>query len=375
MANWSVDAVDETLIEKIYEAAFIPERWNDVLQKLADVSGGVSAAVIVYNGLIQPRWRSTPLIDEVLTGYCTSDAWKVSELTPYMLNVPPAAFFYDADYFPGEVLSRDLMRAPLKALGIGNQLGTLMRMPTGENVCITIELSVNSTRPGNQLMDGLAGLRPHLARTGLMAARLGLERAQAAVSVLASMGLPAAVLAQNGRVLAANTLLESANGSVIFTAMGKLALRHRAANMLFQEGLSQAARNTVVRSIPVRSDGGNAPCIVHILPITGAAHDIFDNAATAVVITPVNGANAPDTVMLHGLFDLTPAEARLAQHLVEGRSTGGAADALGVSITTIRSQLSAIFSKTGTKRQSELTSLLSSLGSIKGGEGSKPRSG
>ena len=122
-------AVQEALVERIYEAAFIPERWDDVLQSLAEIVGGVSGAPLIYHGVKQPRWRSTPLIDEVLSGYCTSDAWQKSELTTYMVNVPPADFFYDADYFPEELLKRDRMRAPLRQLGIGNQLGTLMPMP------------------------------------------------------------------------------------------------------------------------------------------------------------------------------------------------------------------------------------------------------
>jgi DNA-binding CsgD family transcriptional regulator len=53
-------------------------------------------------------------------------------------------------------------------------------------------------------------------------------------------------------------------------------------------------------------------------------------------------------------FGLTPAEARLAVHLVTGKSLRSAAAKLGISYETARSQLKNIFNKTGTGRQAEL---------------------
>ncbi len=47
-------------------------------------------------------------------------------------------------------------------------------------------------------------LRPHLARSALMSARLQLERARIASETLASLGLPALVINEHGKVLAAN---------------------------------------------------------------------------------------------------------------------------------------------------------------------------
>jgi len=53
-------------------------------------------------------------------------------------------------------------------------------------------------------------------------------------------------------------------------------------------------------------------------------------------------------------FGLTPAEARLAVHLVTGESLRSAAAKLSISYETARSQLKNIFNKTGTCRQAEL---------------------
>jgi DNA-binding CsgD family transcriptional regulator len=58
--------------------------------------------------------------------------------------------------------------------------------------------------------------------------------------------------------------------------------------------------------------------------------------------------------LLHRHFSLTPAEARLALHLVAGETLRSAAVNLGISYETARSCLKNIFKKTGTCRQAEL---------------------
>jgi DNA-binding CsgD family transcriptional regulator len=51
----------------------------------------------------------------------------------------------------------------------------------------------------------------------------------------------------------------------------------------------------------------------------------------------------------------------LAQHLARGESLEEIAPRVGVKISTARSQLATIFSKTGVKRQPKLVALLSRL--------------
>lgn len=58
------------------------------------------------------------------------------------------------------------------------------------------------------------------------------------------------------------------------------------------------------------------------------------------------------------LYKITPAEARLAARLAALRSVEEAADDLGISVSTARTQLKTVFGKTGTRSQSELLMLL-----------------
>ena len=58
--------------------------------------------------------------------------------------------------------------------------------------------------------------------------------------------------------------------------------------------------------------------------------------------------------LLRSHFGLTPAEARLALHLVAGETLRSAEVKLNISYETARTHLKNIFSKTGTSRQAEL---------------------
>jgi DNA-binding CsgD family transcriptional regulator len=67
----------------------------------------------------------------------------------------------------------------------------------------------------------------------------------------------------------------------------------------------------------------------------------------------------PSQSRLIETFGVTPAEAKLITHLVDGLTLTAAAEALGVSRNTARTQLSSIFTKTGVNRQSQLVKLVS----------------
>jgi DNA-binding CsgD family transcriptional regulator len=69
----------------------------------------------------------------------------------------------------------------------------------------------------------------------------------------------------------------------------------------------------------------------------------------------------PSEARLRQLFDLTPAEARLAQALARGDALEEVAVKLKIKMTTARTQLAAIFAKTQTRRQAGLVAILSRL--------------
>ncbi len=81
-----------------------------------------------------------------------------------------------------------------------------------------------------------------------------------------------------------------------------------------------------------------------------------------MIATPVDRSVVPTAEVLQALFDLTPAESKVARAIAEGKTIEAIALSSGLSRETIRTQVAAVLSKTGLKRQAELVALLSGKG-------------
>jgi DNA-binding CsgD family transcriptional regulator len=86
-----------------------------------------------------------------------------------------------------------------------------------------------------------------------------------------------------------------------------------------------------------------------------------------VWIVPCSGQVTP-VDKLGQLFELTPAEIRLLQHIVDGKSLREAAAGLHISLHTARTQLKTIFRKTGRRTQGQLLTLANRMATIRTNE-------
>lgn len=68
--------------------------------------------------------------------------------------------------------------------------------------------------------------------------------------------------------------------------------------------------------------------------------------------------------LLRSVYRLTPAEVRLAEQLLQGRRPAEAAEALGVSIHTIRTYLKRLYHKVGARTQATLVRRLLQVASV-----------
>ncbi len=250
----------------------------------------------------------------------------------------------------------------MRPRGLGRGAATGIPFPSGDTLIFSIERAYARGPASRATLDRLDALRPHLARAALLAARLQLERARTAAAALAWLGLPAAVLGLRGNVMAMNTLFDALVPDVARDRRERVTLANPAGDALLAQALAaESAHLGVVRSIPLAAENDRPPMIVHLLPVRGSAHDLFGGAGSVVIVTPVELREVPGAEVLQGLFDLTPAEARVARGIGSAKRVDEIAMALGVSPETVRSQLKTVLSKTGLGRQAELSALLAGL--------------
>jgi len=82
---------------------------------------------------------------------------------------------------------------------------------------------------------------------------------------------------------------------------------------------------------------------------------------SVVILIDLAVTPRPSAAALQKIFDLTPAEARLAIEMACGKSPEEIAVAANVAVGTVRKQLASVFVKTNTHRQVELVALLARL--------------
>ncbi len=351
------------LVDKIYECSFVPEFWPRLLDALADLIEARGGSLLVGKGA-STYWSASD-INRDRTERCVHENWLArGTFAARLFGARHPGFITEDDAFTREELEVEpLYRDFLRPGGVGWGAATVLPMATGEKVILAINRLYERGPVERHFVDKLDALRPHLARAILMSARLQLEHARAASETLGCLGLPAVVLNERGKALAANDLMKNAAGFVSWLARDHIALTDKTADQMLRSALDaiDAMPAVGVRSFPVRAPDGDGTLVAHVVPIRLTARDIFVRCAAALVLTPMAAPSAPPVELVQSLFDLTPAEARVARKLVSGDSIDEMADASGVSRNTIRTHVRCVLQKTGCNRQSEVVALLSGV--------------
>jgi DNA-binding CsgD family transcriptional regulator len=350
------------LIDLIYECAFVPDLWPEVLAKLVQLDGALSGWLCISNGNVI-RWAASSEEARADLRPLMESGWiPRSERFNRLLRAKQTGFIPDSTlYMPEEMRDDPAYRDMLYPRGMGWASATAIALPTGDDMVIALERAYDQGSASSAVLETLNEVHAHLARASLVAARLQLERAQAATQALALLGIPALVFADNGKTLAANQLIETLSGFILWRAEDRIGLKDTRADALLRDAIATVDRDDTpsVRSFPVRHAG--AAMIAHVVPIRGAAREIFFRCAAMLMLTPVTRPEAPSVDLIRSLFDLTPAEARVARSLAAGQTVKGIAAESGTSANTVRSHVKVVLTKVGYSRQSDVVALLNGL--------------
>jgi DNA-binding CsgD family transcriptional regulator len=178
------------------------------------------------------------------------------------------------------------------------------------------------------------------------------------------------VVSVNGRVLFLNHMAQEfiAAASGLAIVAGVLTATDPMANDRLVDRIKHAAQCEVGRcrssngdAVKVtRTEGSPLMLLVVPLPQPEVCAAPFEPGAMLLITDP-DRRRRPIGRHLIDWFGLSQAEATLAVQLAEGARLDSLAQQRRVRISTLRSQLSAILSKTGTTRQPELVKLLHQL--------------
>ena len=349
---------DDAFHDIIYEAALLPERWVDVLDRLAGIAGAIGSGLHTASAYGQ-NYVSSPAIRPVIDAWIRSGII-VNPRSEYLVPLQEPRFFTDEDAVPRYVLEHDPYYAVIREAGAGWCVGTTVRSADADTVIVSIERAFAKGPVPREAVEQLDALRPHLARAVLLTARIGLERARASLDAMAAAGLPACVLTATGRVLLANDGMRDLEPIARVGAADRLRLAEPGARARL-DALLAGGLNGSGGSLPIRGAEASGAAILHLVPFRRDARDLFSGASWLLYAVRPRPDATPGAELLCGLFDLTPAEARVVRAMMEGLDVGRIAARQGVQANTVRAQLKSVFAKTGVNGQVQLVRLLGAL--------------
>lgn len=350
-------------VAMLYEAAVVPEVWPGAIESLARIAGCTGGLLFSHSDR-GTNWVTCEPFAHVFQRFMEQGWMNRNARMAGLLAHGGVGFVTDHDLFTDQDLEQiPLYRDFMRPEGYGWGTATHVRASTGESIVFTLERKFELGPVSRRDVAVLDGIRPHLARAAVLASKLQMQRAQASLDSFERAGSPAALIGGHGNVIAANPSFETLSGQVAIRARDRIALGDDRANSLLEKALSELAVDHLgdTRSIPVPRRDNNPAFIIHVLPIRRQARDIFSRAQAMLVVTTSDRSLRIEASILCELYDLTRAEAAVANGLLDGLSIDQIVAERGVKRETVRTQVKQVLAKTGCQSQADFIRRLAPL--------------
>jgi DNA-binding CsgD family transcriptional regulator len=352
----------DSFIDRIYEAAIVPETWPELLDAISAPAQAVGGVLFTAN-LHYQGWTASPDFAPLFQDFLATGWGERNQRRQRGLERMLRGFFTDLDLFTQAEIDADPSYDYLRSKGCGLCAALAAPVPSGDVIAFGWERSLTIGPYEPETLDAFNRLAPHLQRAALIAGRLGLEKARVAAETMRAIGLPAAVLSHSSRLLVANDLFAPLIPAVVQDRAARVAFADPRADAQFEQIFERLRRGQLIadqaQSLPIAAQEDRPPMVAHVVPIRRRAEDVFSAASCMLAVTPLSSWASPPAALIQGLFDLTPSEARVAQAIAAGDQPADIARRQGVCVDTVRSHMKGVFAKTGTSRQAELALLLS----------------
>jgi DNA-binding CsgD family transcriptional regulator/PAS domain-containing protein len=360
-----------SLIQMIYDAALEDTLWPSVIHELALLVNAEDS--LLFSPYLVENNPLSPL--SVLSPYDHADinSWNAYSSYFWQSNVWEQGYRKMGMQTSGCIIQGDqvIERSAFRQTEMYCDFLKPMHSGMGVNlVAILFDESTSDQSPQMQLSlckpsfaeaftqqdeHLLLHLIPHLQRALRIRWKMANEQQirQLREQALDQMANPILLLDAAGRIIYANfkaelLLRKVGNPTVIH---GQLCSLNAYENNTIKEALRLAL--TGVGST-LRFDN-NSPCIATFSPITVTRGEYLNTSGRVMVI--FDELNKPTHENLEGfakLYKLTTAETRVLNQILQSQSTKEITESLKISMTTLRTQLRALFIKTQTKNQREL---------------------
>lgn len=356
------------LIGDLYEAAIRQEDFLDVLQSTTEAVGATWFHMFSWDPVNAcPRFSVySPGIDwdPIITRY--EQYYGALDPRRNLVERAPAGTLVCCQ---DHISERDVAQSEfyqdyqIPTAGLRYLMGTRLTRPGSSETLLGL-LRASGRRPySDEERETAASLIPHLHRAiNLWQDAKALHRdAALGTELMEQLDLAVFALDKEGRVVFSNQAGEAllSAGTALRLRHGRLAAPHAPDNEALLAAILRVARSRRGESMALRNPAGAShDLFLSIAGIPGQTLTTFGSAS--VLITARTRGKTPLVTarQLQQAFGLTPAEAAVAEALIEGTSPEDYANTKGVSPNTVRYQVRAILSKTNSRSQVKAVSTM-----------------
>ena len=355
------------LVDSIYEAAVLPSLWPGVIEKVAAATGSFGGSLFTVgpnHSAVAASENCVEHLDALLKGHWSA----INIRAQRVVAMAEMGFVSDEDFAsPQEIAHHPIYTEFLRPRGLGWTAATHI-MGVDEDIAIfSIDRRHAQGAFDRDAIAFLDTLRPHISRAVLLSSKFQAQAVNGSLQGLQTVGIPAAALDARGRVRLMNAPFSRLQSQICAGALDQIRVADEAANRLLRQALAEADRHDgAPMSIGVRGTAEEPPFVLHLTPLRGQGRDVFSGIAFIVAIVPLTQPGLPFRMLVQRLYDFTPAEARVAENLVAGRSAAQIASLYRISQETVRTQTKSILAKTGISRQAEFVARFSSFRTVAG---------
>ncbi|MGE3916553.1 MAG: helix-turn-helix transcriptional regulator [Hyphomicrobiaceae bacterium] len=365
------------LIGLIYDCVTDPSRWQIAVDEIHSGIGTTNVALQVvdlFSGIvrfdvssgIEPEWIAK--MADHRFGEAVNEAWGgIAQIGRYPSDEP---ILNSEVVSPATLAANPWVQQWARPQGLTNCIALFSKLERG--LFAGLACGTHEANPFRESMrSALRLLAPHIRRAIQISGLLDMKRIEAETLEAALDGLlPAIVLVgEDMCVVHANASARELlrDRDPISEASGRLALPHVQTTAALADAVKRCASGLVTLGqrgigIPVRRRDGS-PALVHVLPLQPSKRTsgVSRRAVAAVFVASAAAPPQMPAAALALLYDLTPAETRVLELIVEGRQPAEAAAHLGITLATVKTHLVRVFDKTGVNRQADLVRLVGSL--------------
>ena len=357
-----LEAAEKRLGEAVLDPAMWPVLMDDICQGV-----GATGAALLQSDVRTPDVPLTASVREYFAKYFAEglhiDDVRAIRGVPLLLAGKPVVV--DQDLFACErEFGKQALYASLEKAGL--RWFAVVGFKADDALWgLSIQRSPRQGPFDTEETAALARLAARLTETATLSKAVGRRVLTGISNAFDFLGEPAIAVNRMGNVIEANrsaTALFDDDFRVRDQRIFVRELAARAEMDRFLERLRTTSDTQALNADPILIPRNNKrPLLIRALAVDGAAKSPFLGARAIFVLNDLDRRSALDPRLIAKMLALTPAQARVAALLGEGKSTQEIASGLGINADSVRVHLKAIFARTGTHHQADLVALLRKL--------------